>query len=119
MPEIFIYSSNIGAAKMALDLGIERHKEFLGKIGLLSRLSTEIGEERGAARSLALGAVNTITIAYGHGLSVTPLQLATATLPLVNGEFAVDPTFLPRTRMAGSRKARACSSPSPATPCFS
>jgi cell division protein FtsI (penicillin-binding protein 3) len=39
-----------------------------------------------------------MTIAFGHGLSVTPLQLATATLPLVNGGHAIPPTFLPRTR---------------------
>lgn len=104
VPEIFIYSSNIGAAKMALDLGIERHKTFLGKLGLLSRLSTEIGESAAPLSPSPWGRLNTITIAYGHGLSVTPLQLATATLPLVNGGFAVQPTFLPRTRSAGLRQ---------------
>jgi cell division protein FtsI (penicillin-binding protein 3) len=104
VPEIFIYSSNIGAAKAALDLGIERHKAFLGKIGLLSRLSTEIGESAAPLVPSPWGRLNTITIAYGHGLSVTPLQLATATLPLVNGGFAVNPTFLPRTRIAGLRQ---------------
>ena len=51
-----------------------------------------------------MGRLNTITIAYGHGLSVTPLQLAASTLPLVNGGFAVTPTFLPRTRIAGLRQ---------------
>jgi cell division protein FtsI (penicillin-binding protein 3) len=104
VPEIFIYSSNIGAAKMALDLGIERHKTFLGKIGLLSRLSTEIGESAAPLVPSPWGRLNTITIAYGHGLSITPLQLATATLPLVNGGLAVNPTFLPRTRIAGLRQ---------------
>ena len=79
VPEIFIYSSNIGAAKAALDLGIERHKAFLGKIGLLGRLSTEIGETAEPLIPSPWGRLNTITIAYGHGLSVTPLQLATAT----------------------------------------
>ena len=119
VPEIFIYSSNIGAAKAALDLGIERHKAFLGKIGLLGRLSTEIGETAEPLIPSPWGRLNTITIAYGHGLSVTPLQLATATLPLVNGGFAVNPTFLPRTRAAGLSRARACSSPPPAIPCSS
>jgi cell division protein FtsI (penicillin-binding protein 3) len=104
VPEIFIYSSNIGAAKAALDLGIERHKAFLGKIGLLGRLSTEIGETAEPLIPSPWGRLNTITIAYGHGLSVTPLQLATATLPLVNGGFAVNPTFLPRTRAAGLKQ---------------
>jgi cell division protein FtsI (penicillin-binding protein 3) len=104
VPEIFIYSSNIGAAKAALDLGIERHKAFLGKIGLLGRLSTEIGETAEPLVPSPWGRLNTITIAYGHGLSVTPLQLATATLPLVNGGFAVNPTFLPRGRAAGLKQ---------------
>jgi cell division protein FtsI (penicillin-binding protein 3) len=98
VPEIFIYSSNIGAAKMALDLGIERHRAFLEKLGLLSRFSTEIGRNAAPIVPSPWGRLNTITIAYGHGLSVSPLQLAAATLPLVNGGFAVTPTFLPRSR---------------------
>jgi len=104
VPEIFIYSSNIGAAKAALDLGIERHKAFLGKLGMLGRLSTEIGETAEPLIPSPWGRLNTITIAYGHGLSITPLQLATATLPLVNGGFAVNPTFLPRSRAAGLKQ---------------
>jgi cell division protein FtsI (penicillin-binding protein 3) len=101
VPEIFIYSSNIGAAKMALSLGVNRHRAFLEKLGLLSRLSTEIGESAAPLVPSPWQQINTITIAYGHGLSVTPLQLAAATLPLVNGGFAVTPTFLPRSRLAG------------------
>ena len=101
VPEIFIYSSNIGAAKMALDLGIERHRAFLRRIGLLSRLNTELGESAAPIVPDPWQRVNTITIAFGHGLSVTPLQLAASALPLVNGGFAVTPTFLPRSREAG------------------
>jgi cell division protein FtsI (penicillin-binding protein 3) len=106
VPEIFIYSSNIGAAKMALDLGIDRHKEFLRKLGLLNRLSTEIGEGAAPIVPSPWAKLNTITIAFGHGLSVTPLQVASAALPLVNGGFAVSPTFLPRPRLAALRKSR-------------
>jgi cell division protein FtsI (penicillin-binding protein 3) len=105
VPEIFIYSSNIGAAKMALDLGIDRHRAFLSKLGLLSRLNTEIGESAAPIVPNPWGKLNTITIAYGHGLSVTPLQVAAATLPLVNGGFAVTPTFLPRPRIEALRQA--------------
>ena len=76
VPEIFIYSSNIGAAKMALDLGIDRHKAFLGKLGMLDRLSTELGESAEPHHPRHWGRLNTMTIAFGHGLSVTPLQLA-------------------------------------------
>jgi cell division protein FtsI (penicillin-binding protein 3) len=98
VPEVFIYSSNIGAAKMALDLGVERHRAFLKKLGLLSRLPTELGESAAPIVPAPWERLNTMTIAFGHGLSITPLQLAASALPLVNGGIAVTPTFLPRSR---------------------
>ncbi|HEX2446932.1 MAG TPA: penicillin-binding protein 2 [Methyloceanibacter sp.] len=107
VPEVFIYSSNIGAAKMALDMGVERHRAFLKKLGLMSRVPTELGESAAPIIPQHWQKLNTMTIAFGHGMSVTPLQLAVATLPLVNGGIAVTPTFLPRSReegMAGAQR---------------
>ncbi len=101
VPEVFIYSSNIGAAKMALDMGVDRHRAFLKKLGLMSRIPTEIGDSAAPIVPTHWQKLNTMTIAFGHGLSVTPLQLAASTLPLVNGGIAVTPTFLPRSREAG------------------
>jgi cell division protein FtsI (penicillin-binding protein 3) len=101
VPEVFIYSSNIGAAKMALQMGVDRHRAFLKKLGLTSRLSTELGESAAPIIPTHWQKLNTMTIAFGHGMSVTPLQLAAATLPLVNGGIAVTPTFLPRSRKEG------------------
>lgn len=104
VPEIFIYSSNIGSAKEMLDLGVDKHRAFLKKIGLLGRLNTELGEDAAPIIPNPWGKLNTITIAFGHGLSITPLQLASSTLPLVNGGFGVTPTFLPRSRLDGLRQ---------------
>lgn len=101
VPEVFIYSSNIGAAKMALDMGVDRHRAFLKKLGLLNRVPTELGESAAPIVPAHWQKLNTMTIAFGHGLSVTPLQLAAASLPLVNGGIAVPPTFLPRSREEG------------------
>ena len=101
VPEVFIYSSNIGAAKMALQMGVDRHRAFLTKLGLLSRVPTELGESAAPIIPRHWQKLNTMTIAFGHGLSVTPLQLAAATLPLVNGGIAVTPTFRPRSREQG------------------
>jgi cell division protein FtsI (penicillin-binding protein 3) len=101
VPEVFIYSSNIGAAKMALDMGIDRHRAFLKKLGLMDRVPTELGDSAAPIIPAHWQKLNTMTIAFGHGLSVTPLQLAAATLPLVNGGIAVTPTFLPRSRDEG------------------
>jgi cell division protein FtsI (penicillin-binding protein 3) len=104
VPEVFIYSSNIGAAKMALHMGVERHRAFLKKLGLMSRIPTELGESAAPIVPAHWQKLNTMTIAFGHGLSVTPLQLAAASLPLVNGGVAVTPTFLPRSREEGMRE---------------
>lgn len=101
VPEVFIYSSNIGAAKMALQMGVERHRAFLKKLGLMSRVPTELGESAAPIIPAHWQKLNTMTIAFGHGLSVTPMQLAAAALPLVNGGIAVTPTFLPRSRADG------------------
>lgn len=98
VPEIFIYSSNIGSAKMALDMGVKRHKAFLGKLGLLDRINTEMGPTAAPIVPKRWGRLNTMTIAYGHGLSVTPLHLASAAAALVNGGYKVKPTFLARIR---------------------
>jgi cell division protein FtsI (penicillin-binding protein 3) len=101
VPEVFIYSSNIGAAKMALDMGVDRHRAFLKKLGLMGRVPTELGESAAPIIPAHWQKLNTMTIAFGHGLSVTPLQFAAASLPLFNGGIAVTPTFLPRSREDG------------------
>ncbi len=98
VPEIFIYSSNIGSAKMAVDLGIDRHKAFLRRLGLLDRLDTELGEGAAPIVPQTWRQINSMTIAFGHGLSVTPLNLAAAGAALFNGGYKVTPTFLRRSR---------------------
>jgi cell division protein FtsI (penicillin-binding protein 3) len=98
VPEIFIYSSNIGSARMALDIGVERHKAFLAKLGLLAPLDTEIGRTAAPILPRSWRRINTMTIAYGHGISVTPLQLAAAAATLINGGYRIEPTFLRRSR---------------------
>jgi cell division protein FtsI (penicillin-binding protein 3) len=101
VPEVFIHSSNIGAAKMALQMGVDRHRAFLDKLGLLTSVTTELGPSAAPIIPQHWQKLTTMTIAFGHGLSVTPLQVATSTLPLVNGGIAVQPTFLPRSREEG------------------
>ncbi len=96
-PEVFTYSSNIGSARMALTLGVDAHKAFLKKMGLLDRLRTELPESAAPLIPNPWNEINTVTIAFGHGLSVTPLQAVMATAALVNGGYLIQPTFLRRT----------------------
>lgn len=97
IPEIFIYSSNIGAAKAALDVGVEGHKAFMKKLGMLDRLVTELPENARPLLPNPWRPVNSMTIAFGHGLGVTPLQAVSAASALFNGGWLMTPTFLPRT----------------------
>src|SRR5581483_3907007 len=98
VPEIFTYSSNIGAARIALSLGVEYHKWFLRKLGQLDRLRTELPESAEPIVPKHWGELNTITIAFGHGLSVAPLQAVMGVAALMNGGRLIPPTFLKRTQ---------------------
>jgi cell division protein FtsI (penicillin-binding protein 3) len=98
VPEIFQYSSNIGTAKIADTVGIAGHKEFLTRLGLLTRMKTELPEVGQPSQPREWKKINSITISFGHGVSTTPLQTAVAGAALVNGGKLIQPTFLPRTR---------------------
>jgi cell division protein FtsI (penicillin-binding protein 3) len=105
VPEIFTYSSNIGTARMALSLGVEYHKAFLKKLGQLDRLRTELPESAEPLVPKHWGELNTVTIAFGHGLSVAPLQAVMGISALVNGGKMVPPTFLKRDQAEADRMA--------------
>lgn len=103
VPEVFTYSSNIGAAKMALAVGVEGHKAFLKKLGQLDRLRTELPESAMPIVPKNWSEINTATIAFGHGLAVAPLQAVMATAALVNGGLLIPPTLLKRSEAAAKK----------------
>ncbi|WP_428697826.1 peptidoglycan D,D-transpeptidase FtsI family protein [Stappia sp.] len=96
--ETFIYSSNIGTAKMMLSAGIDEQKAFLKRLGLTTRTQTDLPEVATPLLPPKWNELAAITISFGHGISVTPLQTAVATAALVNGGRLIPPTFAPRTR---------------------
>ena len=106
VPEIFIYSSNIGSAHEAQLVGIPAHQAFLTKLGLLSRMDTELPEVATPTQPKQWKPINSVTIAFGHGVSTTPLQTAVAAAALMNGGKLIEPTFLPRTRKEADKVAR-------------
>src|SRR6202166_1693370 len=105
VPEIFTYSSNIGTARMALSLGVDYHKAFLKKLGQLDRLRTELPESAEPLVPKNWGELNTVTIAFGQGLSVAPLQAVMGIAALVNGGKLMPPPFLKRDQAAADRLA--------------
>lgn len=94
MPEVFTHSSNIGSAKMALGVGVPGHKAFIKRMGLTDRLRTELPESAAPIVPQRWSEINTITIAFGHGIAVAPIQAAEAVAAVVNGGDLITPTFL-------------------------
>jgi cell division protein FtsI (penicillin-binding protein 3) len=96
LPEIIAYSSNLASAHMAMSVGTVRHREFVGRLGMLSRTGIELPE---SAATLAPSArnwreINTMTIGFGHGISVTPLHIVNGVSALANGGTLRSPTIL-------------------------
>ncbi len=96
VPEIFMHSSNIGSAEMALDVGTDAQKAFLAKLGLMQPLITEIREAGIPLMPRQWRDLETMTVGYGHGIAVSPLQVAMAGSAVVNGGKLVRPTLLRR-----------------------
>lgn len=96
VPEVYIHSSNIGTALEAEKIGTQRLKNFFGDLGLLEKPKLEIQEMAHPILPGTWRPINTITASYGHGIAVTPLQLATATASIINGGHKITPTLIKR-----------------------
>ena len=94
--EIFIHSSNIGSAKMALAVGVQQHQKFLMKLGLLKPIKIELFETAKPLSPSPWRKINSMTIAYGHGMAVSPLHLAAGVAAIVNGGIYHPPTLVQR-----------------------
>jgi cell division protein FtsI (penicillin-binding protein 3) len=94
--DILAQSSNAGTAQIALRSGPTRQREFLARLGLLGRVHTELPEVAAPLVPRNWGQVETATIGFGHGVSVSPLSFVTAAAEIVNGGRRIAPTFLKR-----------------------
>ena len=95
-PEIFIHSSNIGTARMASALGGERQRAYLDRLGFFKPVAIEL-PEKGRPIYPAVnnwGEAAVMTVGFGHGVSVSPLHLATAYAALANGGILYPATML-------------------------
>ena len=94
--DVIVKSSNVGTARVALDIGAERQQAFLKELGLFEPTPVELVEARGARPIVPRKwpDLTTMTVSYGHGLSASPLHLAAAYSTMVNGGTKVAPTLL-------------------------
>jgi cell division protein FtsI (penicillin-binding protein 3) len=94
VPEVFMYSSNIGSAKMALDVGAEAQQKFFKKAGLLKPIAIELPEKPHPLYPKQWTKTSAMTISFGHGIAVSPLHLISVISGLVNGGMMHQPTII-------------------------
>lgn len=94
LPEVFMVSSNIGSALMGEMVGGPALRAFYDDLGLFRPLMLEIDEIGRPLVPSPWREINTLTAAYGHGIAVTPLQMASAAATIINGGYRVDPTLI-------------------------
>ncbi|ALE03614.1 Cell division protein FtsI (Peptidoglycan synthetase) [Bartonella ancashensis] len=104
--EVFVYSSNIGSAKEALAVGIDKHQDFLKRFGLFDRLTTELPETARPILPRHWSEISSMTISFGHGMAITPLQTAVGAAALMNGGWLIEPTFLKRAKEKAMKNAQ-------------
>jgi cell division protein FtsI (penicillin-binding protein 3) len=100
VPEIFMYSSNIGAAKMALDFGGKTQRAYLGQLGLMESLPIGLVESGAPIVPRLWRSINTMTIGFGHGIAISALHLAAGAAATINGGLYNPPTFVLRSQSA-------------------
>ncbi len=96
LPEVLAYSSNLGAAHIALGVGAARQRTWLGAMGMFRKIGVELPE---AGWPIVPPASNwkeaaTMTVGFGHGIAVSPLHVVRGTAALANGGIVLTPTML-------------------------
>ena len=91
--DIMRKSSNRGSVRMAERFGPHVQEYYFRKLGLFSPQKIELSEE-GYPITGNISRIRMMTMSFGHGISVTPLQLAAAISTIVNGGYYVEPTLV-------------------------
>ncbi len=96
VPEMMVHSSNIVTARIADELGQEREMAMFRKLGLDKPPAIELGASARPLWPSYWGRTTVMTVGFGHGIAVTPLNLAIAYAALVNGGIYRPATLLKR-----------------------
>jgi cell division protein FtsI (penicillin-binding protein 3) len=91
---------------MALKVGGDTQQAYLKRFGFFDKIETDLPETAAPLVPPKWSELTAMTVAFGHGLAVTPLQVAVADAALVNGGLLIPPTFEPRSRAEAARLAR-------------
>ncbi len=87
VPEIIARSSNIGASHIALEVGADRQRAWLRKLGYFARSPIQLPESAAplVQPASAWKTATVMTVSFGNGIAVTPAQLIAGTSALIDG----------------------------------
>lgn len=96
VPEILMHSSNIGTVQIAQKSGYKKQQEFLKRFGFYNALPIDLPERAGVLvpGDKKWADITSANVAFGYGISVSPLHLIAGVSALANGGYYRVPTFL-------------------------
>ncbi len=96
--QILIQSGNIGSVKIGQEIGVEKFRSFLEKIGITEKINFDI-EEVGKPLKFNWGKCPLATASFGHGITTTLLQVVKAYSIITNGGYYVEPSLIKKENM--------------------
>jgi cell division protein FtsI (penicillin-binding protein 3) len=96
LPDIMRFSSNIGASRISVLIGKDRQRDWLKKLGLLSREPIELPEAAlpQVQAENRWGRATVMTVSFGNGIAETPLHISNTAVAIVNGGTLYKPSLL-------------------------
>ncbi|PCI47401.1 MAG: penicillin-binding protein [Alphaproteobacteria bacterium] len=94
VPEVYTFSSNIGASLIIQQVGIDYQKAYLERFGMFDRPVIELAGRSRPILPRHWGAIQSMTVSYGHGIAVTPLHLVVGIAAVVNGGRLIPATLI-------------------------
>jgi len=93
--DILAHSSNIGMTKIAFKMGAEKVREGLKDFGFGSLTNLKLpGERSGVIHKLPWRKHLLSSVSFGHGMTATPLQIATGYAAIANGGLLKKPILI-------------------------
>ena len=92
--DIFVHSSNVGTVQMIRDIGTNLQQSYLDELGLFDQVNIKLPELASPLLPEIWRTVNTESISYGYGLSISPLHLVYATATVLNGGYLLKPSII-------------------------
>lgn len=94
--DILKFSSNVGSVRVIQTVGTARQQDYMRRLGFLEPPKLEVSDIGAPIVPKQWKEINAMTIAFGHGISVTPLHLITGVSAVLSGGHLHQPTLLKR-----------------------